>query len=278
MRTPLLIAPPPPPAAPSPHEVYGQRMERLVKRAREDIDAFGAIVLRDNEGKPVEVAPLHKLFTNFIRYCWEPASRPVESGERDAGTFYCGILAPWRHGKTLLGPIRVPLYEIGRRNTVRIRLVCGNDREAIARVAAVRRYLSSEEYRWVFPDVRPARAADWNKHQFFVARDSLNPDPTLSAAGIFDSEAGGGNDILIFDDVATYQNMILKPGFRQQVYDTMTSVWLRRIDPNTRVLVVGTTWHADDPYQLLRQQKGGQWRWLIVGVGARFDRLSCRIE
>lgn len=276
MRVPMLD-PAPAPAPPSLQTIYTDRYARLVERARVDMDAFGTVVLKDQDGAPLDIAAFHRVMTRFVNWCWYPELRPDEE-ERSLPPYYCGILAPWRHGKTTLGPIRIPLFRIGVNPNIRIRLVCADDREAMLRVSSVRRYLLSEEYKYVFPKVKPARLADWTKHQFFVSRDSLGQDPTLAAAGVFNTEAGGGSDIMMFDDIATYQNMILRPAYRARVYETLTSVWLRRIDPNTRVVYVGTTWHADDPPHLFRAQKDSQWRWLIVGVSEGFDRLSCRIE
>lgn len=316
MRTAWLPPQPVPPVLPAP-VVYADKMARLIERAQAgDLDAFGAVVLRDEMGHVLDLASLHRMMTAHILYCWYPELRPTgdqvaaywerlkydeatargeildlrsikvfcdqeaarAEHERTLGHFYAGILAPWRHGKTLLGPIRVSLFKIGQNPNIRIRLVCGSDREATDRVSAVRRYLLSPPYQWVFPHIKAARQADWTKHRFFVDRTSLGPDPTLSAAGIFDSEAGGGNDVVIFDDIATYQNMILKPALRQQVFDTATSVWLRRIDPETRVLAVGTVWHADDPYNLWRAQKETQWRWMVMAVGESLDDITYQVE
>jgi hypothetical protein len=231
------------------------------------MDAFGAIAIKDNIGKPLDLHPIHLLMTRFINYCW--AQDPP---------LYCGILAPWRHGKSTIAIIRTAAHFIGQNPEIRIRLVCADDREAVLRTSAIRRYILSPEYKLVYPTVAPARLSDWTKHQFFVERHALSQDPTLSAAGIFHTEAGGGNDLVMFDDIATYQNMILRPALREQVYDSLANVWLRRIDPHTRVLLVGTTWHYDDPYNQLRRHQLGQWRFLVVAISEDFKSMHCTVE
>ena len=228
------------------------------------LDAFGALVIKDQDGTPVEISAIHKSWSYFVPWCWKQ-------------NLYAGILAPWRHGKTTLCTIRLALWEIGQNPDVRIRIVCADDDEAILRVAAIRRYLESPEYHWIFPHVEPSQSADWSKHRLFVRRSSPGPDPTVEAAGIFTSEAGGGNDIILLDDIVTYQNSILRPSLRNQVFETLGAVWLRRVEPDTRMVAVGTTWHVDDAYQKLRKQ-GGRWRWLIQAVSDDFTELNCHVE
>jgi hypothetical protein len=244
---------------------YVQRVEGLVGLARQgNLDAFGALVIKDQDGSPIELAPIHRSWSAFVPWCWQQG-------------LYAGILAPWRHGKTTLCTIRLALWEIGKNPDVRVRIICADDDEAILRVSAIRRYLESPEYRWIFPHIEPGRLGDWSKHRLFVNRTSPGPDPTLEAAGVFTGEAGGGNDLIVLDDIVTYQNSILRPSLRNQVFDVMSAVWLRRVEPDTRIVAVGTTWHVDDAYQKLRKQ-GGRWRWLVQGVSDDFERIDCHVD
>lgn len=244
---------------------YADRMAQLVERARTSHEAFAALVMKDNRNLPIDLEPFHLLIIRFIRYCW---SRQL----------YAGILAPWRHGKSLAGTDLFSLVEIGRNPNVRIRLIAGHDHEAVKRVSSIRRHLVSQEYRWVYPEIRPAKLSEFSMRSLFVERSAPGPDPTLSAAGVFSGEAGGGYDVLMFDDVATHQNMILKPALRPRVYETLTSVWLRRVDPSTRVLWVGTVWHADDPSHMFRADTSGQWLWLIIRINRERDGLDVSTE
>ena len=219
------------------------------------VDVMGALVLRDEQGNATDLSELHRSWSWFIHYAW--------SNNR-----YAGILAPWRHGKTMLGTIRYGLWEIGKNPELRVRLLAADDREAMQRVKAMGRYITeSPEYKLIFPDIQPDRKANWNEHQLYVKRKGLAPDPTLHAAAAFSSEAGGGNDLILVDDACTYQNSILQPPKREKIYQALTSVWLRRVQPETRVLLVGTAWHEKDAYSQLRALRGGKWLWLIQAVG-----------
>src|SRR5574339_231542 len=90
-------------------------IERLVELARGgNLDAFGALVIKNQDGDAVELAPLHKTWSYFVPYCW-------------SRNLYAGILAPWRHGKTTLCTLRLTLWEIGRNPDVRVRIICADD-------------------------------------------------------------------------------------------------------------------------------------------------------
>lgn len=180
---------------------------------------------------------------------------------------------------TKIGTIGRAAHVVGLNRNSRVRLVCADDREAVLRVADVRRIIESARYRRVFPKV-VAQHGEWLKHQFTVQRPGGGPDPSVSAAGVFSAEAGGGHDYMMFDDIVDYQNCFLKPSQREEVFNSLTAVWLRRIDPGTRVLLVGTAWHYNDCYHRLRRGEAGegQWRWLIIRVSPTFNSLSCTVE
>lgn len=242
---------------------HGRRIVDSIHRG--DTCAFSAFVMRDNHGAELDIAPIHVTLVNFVRWCW-------------ANGHYAGILAPWRHGKTLIVIEALGLHEIGQNTNTRIRLVAAIDDEAMKRVGAMRRYVTlNPEYHRVYPNVTPAEKSEWNLHKFYVRRESLNQDPTLSAAGVEANEAGGGYDIVMFDDVASRRNMIDQDEKRLQVFEQMTSVWLQRIDPGTRVVYAGTRWHADDPPGLFLAKGDTRWRWLVVGVAEDFKKLVCAV-
>lgn len=237
----------------------------LIPRARAgDLDAFCALCVRDDTGRTLDMAPIHRTMTAFVRSAWGRGK-------------YAGVLGPWRHGKSRSLVIGLAALEVGMNQNVRIRIICADDREAVLRVSAVRRLIESPRYRRVFPAVRPMEG-EWLKQQFIVERSSGGVDPTVAAAGVFAAEAGGGHDVIMIDDVVTYQNAYLSPSAREAVYNTLTSVWLRRIDPGTRVVAVGTAWHHDDATHRLRREQANQWAWLIIRIGPDFRSLVCSVD
>lgn len=190
----------------------------------------------------MDIAPIHAAMSGFVKAAW-------------AEKKYAGVLGPWRHGKSRSLIIGLAALEVGRNQNVRIRIICADDREAVLRVSAVRRLIESPRYQRIFPNVRPLEG-EWLKQQFIVQRSSGGVDPTVAAAGVFAAEAGGGHDIIMIDDVVTYQNAYLSPATRDQVYQTLTAVWLRRIDPGTRIVATGTAWHCLHPDTPVVTQRG----------------------
>jgi len=237
----------------------------LIPRARAgDLNAFCALCVRDDTGRPLDMAPIHVAMSACVDQAWKEGK-------------YAGVLGPWRHGKSRSLIIGRAALEVGLNHNVRIRIICADDREAVLRVSAVRRLIESPRYQRIFPDVKPLEG-EWLKQQFIVQRLSGGVDPTVAAAGVFAAEAGGGHDIIMIDDVVTYQNAYLSPATRGAVYETLSAVWLRRIDPGTRVIAVGTAWHYDDAYHRLRRDQQNLWKWLIIRIGPDFTRLVCSVD
>lgn len=252
----------------SPEEVQQQsyllRYSRACAAARLSPDSFNALVVKTETGDPVEVADIHRVVTRFIDYCW-------------SNDYYCGILAPFGHGKTttLIGRV---LWEIGHDTNIRIKVICATDDIAIPRVASIRRYLESDPvYRDVFPHVKPGNLAEWNKHRLYVDRRSKAVDPTLEAKGLFETGTGGRGDLLVFDDVIDYNNTIKNQALIPTAFDAINSVWLKRKESWTRVLSIGTAWHSADAYHQLRKVKD-RWRWLICGISDDFSCIEAVIE
>ena len=252
--------------APSLVDTYAERMARLVELARVgNRIAFSKLVLRDAGARRLDIEPLHRALLDFVDDSWQHNK-------------YAGVLAPWRHSKTTLLIEGIASHEIGLNQNTRIRLISGDDREAMSRVSTVRRVITSDEYLLVFPNVGPSRKHDseWSKHTLYVERESKSRDATLSAASVLSSEAGGGYDVIMFDDIVTWQNSELRPADRPKIYDAMTNVWLQRVDADVRVVLVGTRWVHDDAYGKL-MDIGDPWRWLKVSVNAALDGFNCDV-
>lgn len=248
---------------------YVSRWEQLVERARQSPDAFCAVALKDAEGAAFDTAPVHRVLNQFVTYCW-------------AHGYYAGILAPWGHGKSMVVTVGRVAWEIGRNTNTRVKVVSGSDNEAMDRVQLIRGVLVSPTYRAIFPHVAPAQGFQWTMHALYVERTGTDPNPTVEALSVWADVGGVRGDILVLDDVATENNMLVERALRPMVYNRLSRVWLRRIVPTTRVVYLGTAWAKDDPAHRLMSPRqlaaqGGRWRWLVVGVHDDFTHLTCQI-
>jgi len=233
------------------------------RESSRNINTFAEFVLTDNRtAEPVRQGAIHKSWQRHVDRC------------KELGLF-CGILAPWGHGKTEQMAIARPLFELGLNPSLRIKIVTNAPEFAQARLQTCQQYIErNRAYRAVFPNVRPARKEDWNKHKLVVERPTYAEDGSIEAYGIFQAATGGRADLLIFDDVVDLNNAILNPAMRPKVVEAFHNVWLPRLEPGGFAIYIATRWHAEDATGVLLQNP--QWRFLVQSVSE--DMTSIRSE
>ena len=194
----------------------------LIKQelATRDANAFGEYVLKDTRGVNFINAAIHKEMNWHIDECRKKKLN-------------CGILAPWRHGKTEQVVISKTLQWLGEDANNRIKIVCNSDDNAAARVDTISKYITeSKEYQDVFPNVVPGDKTQWSRHKLIVKRDSFSKDGSVEAWGVNTSGTGTGCDFLICDDPVDLRNAILNPAMRKQVKQSLRNVWFSRLTPD----------------------------------------------
>ena len=235
----------------------------LIKQelATRDANAFGEYVLKDTRGVNFINAAIHKEMNWHIDECRKKKLN-------------CGILAPWRHGKTEQVVISKTLQWLGEDANNRIKIVCNSDDNAAARVDTISKYITeSKEYQDVFPNVVPGDKTQWSRHKLIVKRDSFSKDGSVEAWGVNTSGTGTGCDFLICDDPVDLRNAILNPAMRKQVKQSLRNVWFSRLTPDGFKLYIATVWHNDDATAELR--KNSQWCFLVIKVSADFSCFEC---
>lgn len=246
-------------------------LEAQLSRARGSFPDFMRFAMRNEKGRPLTPASLHKVMSAHVEACW------------DAG-LHAAILAPFGHGKSVSMVVGRAAYELGRDPSLRIKIVCNGDARARERVMGVGALISSPPYRALFPRIRPVsperqkkeRAlAQWTQHAIYVDRPGGAIDPSIHAAGIFSQGTGGRADVLFFDDIADHENSINKPELRSKVISTFEGVWLQRLTPAGRALFVGTPYHEADVTHDLMKRPG--WSLLRIWVAEDFGRLEMEV-
>ena len=232
----------------------------MVKRMRmgqSRFDYYVEMVCRDHMGNAIKLAPIHQAWIRHVNYCWERGLRAL-------------ILAPFGHGKTSSFAVPLCSWIMGRDISTRIKIVTNDDPSAAKRVGACKRTIESATYRQVFPEVR--RGDRWTDHELYLKRAGYSTvDPSLHARGVFTTGIGGRADRMIFDDVVDQKNSH-DPAQRKKVLDLLEGTWLNRLEPNGRVLSIGTAWHQGDANHVLMQRAG--WCTLIHRVSADCTRIE----
>ena len=212
--------------------------ELRVRRARTQLDEFIELCVKDNHGVRLTLAPMHRAWIQHVDYCWSHGYRAL-------------IQAPFGSGKSSCLAVPLLAHVIGKDQNVRIKIVTNDDDSASKRVGAVRKILETRLYRQVFPSV--VHGGGWTGHELFVKRLGHSLDPTIHARGVFTTGIGGRCDVELFDDVTDQKNS-MDALQRRRVLSLLEGTWLSRLEPDGRVLAIGTTWHADDALHHLMQR------------------------
>lgn len=242
-------------AEPSPREralaLACAKAARRVERARRDFAVFAELVCRDEHGDAITLAPVHLAWIRHLDYCWARNLRAL-------------ILAPFGHGKTSTLAVPLVTWLVGRDVGVRIKLVTNDDPGASKRVNAAKRIIETPVYRSVFPHAK--RGDRWTDHELFMKRPAYaTVDPTVHARGIFTTGIGGREEILIFDDIVDQKNST-DQAQRKRVLDLAEGTWLSRLEPDGKVMGIGTAWHMADAYHVWMHRKG--WCTLVQRINA----------
>jgi len=230
--------------------------------AKNDVNVELEYYIKDAKGVSVVQSQIHREIQYHIDEC------------EKRGIRYCGILAPWGHGKTEQVVIGRTLRYLGQNCNDRIFVVCNTDDNAKSRVASVSRYiLEDKDYHKLYPSVKPAKLGDWTKHKIIIDRESKSKDGSVEAWGVTTSGTGSRCDKLLVDDPVDLRNAILNPALRQQVKDSFYNVWLSRVSPDGFVIYIATMWHNDDLTSDLLVNP--EWKFLTMKIAEDFESIEC---
>jgi predicted phage terminase large subunit-like protein len=209
--------------------------EDLVIRARSDIGAFFAYVMKDEEtGAPCELQPFQREW-------------------HDLCDLYDRLVL-WvfmEGGKTVGLSIARTLWELGRDPTLRFAVVSGTASKAAKIASSIAQYIEkSEELRRVFPELVPNERMPWNTQQLTVRRPGIAKDPSVQVVGEGTDIQGARLDRAILDDVLNRDNT-RTPDQRDKMQNWYLKTFPGRITARGRVVCIGNAFHVDDLYHRL---------------------------
>jgi hypothetical protein len=148
------------------------------------------------------------------------------------------------------------------------------------RVMGISALIRTPRYRFVFDEVREVpkgkagfgKQTKWTQHEIFLQRPGFALDPSVQAAGVLSAGTGGRADLLILDDVVDQKNALDEPKLRDKVADNIDNVWMSRLEPGGRVIMIATPWHQNDYTH--RIQKREVWCTLRQWVSDDFSRIE----
>lgn len=162
----------------------------------------------------------------------------------------------WSHvgaGKTQQAIGRL-LFEIGNNPLQRWLIASRGVTQSSKIIRQVRQYIEqSVELREVFPNLKPGEP--WTDNQITIQRPGRLKDPTLRAIGTdTTSVLGTRADGALLDDVLSWDNTAT-PRQREKLWDWYHTNIVSRLEPGSRVWVIGTAFHPEDLMHRLAKLK-----------------------
>lgn len=161
---------------------------------------------------------------------------------------------PRKHGKSQCVGINYPAWLIGRYPDIHITLVGKTATLVEQNLAEITELVEkSPEYHSTFGNIKPDKPQAWHNSQIYVRRPTISKFPTIHATGIYGPLTGGGNDLIIADDIIDEENVTTRAQIQK------ASLWFHKVLLTTMFpwgacLVIGTRWHYNDLYSELLEK------------------------
>lgn len=223
------------------------RVLKIARRvlARHDSSAFAEYTLRtEGDGVLIRQAPMHDAMHEICR-------------DRDRVVIWGSPTT----GKSLQLSVAYGLFELGRDTNKHVCVIQATDTLAKKTIRTVGAYISDfqspgyQALHEVFPRLVPSKRGDavWNSHALTVERTATARDPSYQCCGLFGNILGSRLDLIIIDDILTFNNT-RNPDSRQRVLDWILTTVINRLDPeHGKLIFMGNAWHPDDAMHVLAE-------------------------
>lgn len=212
--------------------------EAMIELARENFEFFCEYVMKDERsGLPITLAPMHRAWIRVLN----------ENNRRTL------IWSSVRSGKTTLLTIANAAWRLGRNPNLRIMIasnVLGIASKILGLISSL--ITENEDYRRVFPHIKPALNASWTSTEITVRRRPGIKDPSVRAVGAGVSIVSARVDYLICDDILDMDNTHTEAS-RDLIKTWFELIATGRLEDDASVLLVGTAYHPKDLYHVLAE-------------------------
>ncbi len=218
--------------APPLREQLARARQKRAAIARRAPGAFIEMVLRDAQGRPYVMAPMHYEFHKL-------ASRHKR----------LVLMAHFESGKTEQVSIGRTLWELGQDPSLPFAIVGKAADQATKTVRRIREIIeTSAELHAVFPYL--GRGYPWGDSAFSVARPHGARTPSVQAFGIDTAILSDRVDRMILDDVVDWESTRTEVQRKATVDKTLNHL-LTRLTDRARLICIGTPFHVEDVLHVL---------------------------
>lgn len=229
-----------------------QDNKQLSKLTPEVVYAYAYLLLRDDDDLPITPARHHRLWMELV--CDETIKKLL-------------IIAPPGSAKTTwLVSAYLGAY-IGFYPERSVIIGCVDDSTAEKRSLSLRSMTEDNDWRNIFPDVMPDNKMKWEQREWSIAPEGRHKKgrihPTVRSYGVDSSISGSRADFMLGDDLLDVGNTRVKTR-RKKFAEWFESSFLpRRKGKESRTVIIGTSWNADDYYAKIRRSPDG---WVVCHV------------
>lgn len=177
------------------------------------------------------------------------------------------VLVPRGHFKTTIASICYPVWLLCKNPSERIILASSISDKAEECLEEIVQRVSQSDFQSLFGDKIP-HPDNWiraRSDMVRIPRRGAVTGPTILCIGTDSAEVGRHCSRFIIDDMVGKEE-VNSPNQRDKIWN-----WLGRqlavLDPGSELLVIGTPWHADDPYARIHRLKN----WKIVRKSYKED-------
>lgn len=164
------------------------------------------------------------------------------------------LQAPPQHGKSEIASRKLPAYLLGRFPDWRVGAASYSDELAGAMAQDVRRNISSDEHKRLFPQACEKRRYDVNRMGEFSAPGGAG---SYLGVGVGAGLTGRPLDVGIIDDPTKNQDEALSPTVKEKHWNWYQTVFTTRLSENSGQIIMATSWAEDDlPGRIITQFKG----------------------
>ena len=168
-----------------------------------------------------------------------------------------GFLLPRGHLKSSVLTIGLTMWKILNNQNIRIGIGNAVFDKASEFLEEIKEHFKNPELIKLFPDIlyeKPEREAPvWRNDAIVVKRTKVVSGKTIQVFGIDKGITGKHYDYVVLDDIQDDKNSETQEQIQKVIkrYKNVVSV----LEPNGKILVVGTRWKIDDFYDYLQKTK-----------------------